>query len=170
MPSDAKFGLIIGLGLVVFLAAMFFRRDDAEVKLPTNAVKNGNKTQTPAKKNPSSTPVKAIPAKFAPTSDHSPRTHIVQDGDTLYSLAKQYYQDESRFVELYQANRQTLSSPSSLIPGTVLLIPTTTASQGTTPTQEATMTGEATTTFANHVDETENRNRRDQRTKTYGEE
>jgi hypothetical protein len=39
MPNEAKFGLVIGMGLVILIAVIFFRRDTAQAKTadPTSA-------------------------------------------------------------------------------------------------------------------------------------
>jgi hypothetical protein len=34
MPKDAKLGLVIGIGLLIVIAAIFFRRDAASAKAP----------------------------------------------------------------------------------------------------------------------------------------
>lgn len=38
MPSDAKFGLIVGIGLVILVAVVFFRRDPSGSVPPPAAV------------------------------------------------------------------------------------------------------------------------------------
>ena len=38
----------------------------------------------------------------------SPMSHVVAKGDTLYSPARRYYGDPSRWKDIYQANQQTL--------------------------------------------------------------
>jgi nucleoid-associated protein YgaU len=105
VPSDAKLGLVVGVALVVAIAAVFFRRDEA----PANARIVGEiRAGQPA-------PVSARRGNLV--------RHTVREGDTLFSLAQQYYQDDRRFVDIFQANRDTLPSPTRLTPGTVLVIP-----------------------------------------------
>ena len=58
-----------------------------------------------------------------PQADPSRSTHIVAQGDTLYRLARQYYDDASRWRSIYEANRGTLSSPDKLYVGQELMIP-----------------------------------------------
>lgn len=55
------------------------------------------------------------------TSSHT--THVVEKGDTLYRLARKYYDDQSRWRTIYDANRGTLSSPHKLFVGQELTIP-----------------------------------------------
>jgi nucleoid-associated protein YgaU len=49
--------------------------------------------------------------------------HTVKEGETLFSLARHYYKDGRRFVDIYHANEAALPTPEPLTPGTVLLIP-----------------------------------------------
>jgi nucleoid-associated protein YgaU len=61
---------------------------------------------------PSTTPVKN------PT-----RIHEVQRGDTLFKLAREYYNDTSRWRGIYKANQAVLPNEHSLTPGQLLSIP-----------------------------------------------
>ena len=58
-----------------------------------------------------------------PETASSQTTHIVARGDTLYPLARQYYDDQRRLRTIYDANRGTLSSPHKLYVGQELMIP-----------------------------------------------
>lgn len=51
------------------------------------------------------------------------RTHTVGKGDTLYSLARRYYNSDARWRDIYNANSRTLSSPDALRIGMRLVIP-----------------------------------------------
>lgn len=51
------------------------------------------------------------------------KTHTVARGDTLYQLARSYYNDQSKWRTIYEANRGQLSSPHQLRPGQQLIIP-----------------------------------------------
>ncbi|MCG8586621.1 MAG: LysM peptidoglycan-binding domain-containing protein [Pirellulales bacterium] len=53
-----------------------------------------------------------------------PRVRIVVDGDSLRSLAKRYLGDSDRYMEIYEANRDVLTSPDLLVIGMKLKIPT----------------------------------------------
>ncbi len=105
MPREAKLGLVIGVALVILVAVMFFRRDATQARAATDQ-----------------TTVAARPSGALPVS-RSGKKHLVQEGETLFSLAQHYYNDSGRFVELYQANRSVLSTPERLTAGTVLVIP-----------------------------------------------
>lgn len=50
-------------------------------------------------------------------------TYTVQSGDTLSAISRQVYGTSARWMDIYQANRDRLSSPNSLSAGQVLRIP-----------------------------------------------
>ena len=52
-----------------------------------------------------------------------PRTHVVQKGDTLYSISLRYYGNASAWEKIYQANKAALPSKDQLKVGQQLLIP-----------------------------------------------
>src|SRR5258708_37997740 len=100
MPNDAKLGLVVGVVLVVAIAVVFFRKEAP----PANPRIVGEIRADLRE------PVTPRPANLV--------RHTVREGDTLFSLARQYYQDDRRFVEIFQANRDALTSPTRLAPGT----------------------------------------------------
>ena len=53
----------------------------------------------------------------------APRTHIVQKGDTLQSLALKYYGTRSAWEKIFSANRAILPSKDQLKIGQQLVIP-----------------------------------------------
>lgn len=107
MPRDAKLGLIIGVGLVILIAVIFFRKEENHAHA---AAAESVRTQ------PSPLAEAAVPG--GPVY-----RHVVQEGDTLYSLARRYYNDDAKFVDIYQVNRNVLTRPDELAPGTVLILP-----------------------------------------------
>ena len=150
MPNDAKLGLVFGVGLVIAVAVVFFRRDLATAQPndnPAGAVSSPagppDPPTPPAPPPPNAVrdqlhPVKARTAErtTAPrAAGPSARRHTVREGDTLFGLARQYYGDGDRFIDLYRANRQVLKAPDALEPGTVLVIPD--VPEETTPEDEA---------------------------------
>ena len=76
-------------------------------------------------------PVTEATAPAAPSSaateDHppagAPASHTILDGDTLASLAERYLGSSDRGVEIYEYNRDVLTSPDLLPIGKVLQIP-----------------------------------------------
>jgi len=61
------------------------------------------------------------PGPAAPTGGS--RTHVVAKGDTLYSLARQYYNDQSKWRKIYDANAAEISDPNRIRVGQRLVIP-----------------------------------------------
>jgi outer membrane lipoprotein SlyB len=51
------------------------------------------------------------------------RTYIVQRGDTLGVISRKMYGTSSRYMEIYNANRDRLSSPNNVTVGQTLIIP-----------------------------------------------
>jgi TPR repeat protein/chromosome segregation ATPase len=51
------------------------------------------------------------------------RTHVVVEGDSLTRISLRYYGTPTRWQEIYQANRETLSEANALRPGQRLRIP-----------------------------------------------
>lgn len=53
-----------------------------------------------------------------------PRTHVVQPGDTLFKLARMYYNNDQRmWRQIWQANKDKLPDPNKLTVGMELVIP-----------------------------------------------
>lgn len=55
--------------------------------------------------------------------DLQPSTHIVQKGDTLYRLARFYYDDQTMWKRIWEANRDQIPDPNTLKIGQELIIP-----------------------------------------------
>lgn len=51
------------------------------------------------------------------------RTYVVQRGDTLGKISFRFYGTTRRYMEIYEANRDQLSSPSNISVGQTLVIP-----------------------------------------------
>jgi nucleoid-associated protein YgaU len=51
------------------------------------------------------------------------RTYIVQGGDTLSKIAKEYYGDANRYMDIFNANTDKLSDPNKIKVGQELVIP-----------------------------------------------
>jgi nucleoid-associated protein YgaU len=57
------------------------------------------------------------------TTTLGPRYHTVVKKDTLYSLARTYYNDQRRWKDIYNANRAEVSDPNKIYVGQRLLVP-----------------------------------------------
>lgn len=118
MPNDAKLGMVFGVGLVIIVAVIFFRKDtsaaDPFATIPKSAPAL---TQPPPPRVPAGTPGRV---EAPPTGGQK---HVVEDGDTLMGLARRYYGNADKFGLIYQANRDQLSTTDRLQPGKVLTIP-----------------------------------------------
>ncbi|MDQ8194423.1 LysM peptidoglycan-binding domain-containing protein [Coraliomargarita sp. SDUM461004] len=62
-------------------------------------------------------------ANSVPSPSDAPRTYTVQPGDTLSAISKRFYGTPSRWIDIYQANRDRLSSESALRVGQEVRIP-----------------------------------------------
>lgn len=51
------------------------------------------------------------------------RTYAIQEGDTLSTISKRFYDTSAHWMQIYDANRNVLSDPNTLKLGTVLRIP-----------------------------------------------
>jgi nucleoid-associated protein YgaU len=67
-------------------------------------------------------PVVAAPVTTPPTAP-GPRTHTVVSGDSLSRISARYYGTANRWQEIYNANRDRISSEGVLRVGTTLRIP-----------------------------------------------
>lgn len=57
---------------------------------------------------------------LAPSSG---RTYVVAKGDTFYKLARQFYSNQSRWRDIWNANKSRVPNPDHLPIGTKLIIP-----------------------------------------------
>jgi nucleoid-associated protein YgaU len=128
MPNDARLGLVVGVGLVIAVAVLFFRKDTPY------GTPNGDPAPAgivrpfplPPSSSASSQTAPARPTAWTtePASSAAGRQrHTVREGDTLFSLARQYYGDAERFGAIYEANRGVLRAPDPLPVGAELVIP-----------------------------------------------
>ena len=120
MPNDAKLGLVVGVGLVIAIGVLFFRKDPGSAPGTSPA---GAAVQA-AGATPGRGPYRPARGRtVARSSPESDRQHIVAEGETLAGLAERYYGDASREAAIRQANAETLASAEALTAGMVLLIP-----------------------------------------------
>ena len=128
MPNDAKLGLVVGVGLVIAVAVIFFQKDlgsstpgsDKAAARVVNPIGPPPPLPRDAKR-----PAKAktMSRTEAGEAQLAARNHTVAEGDTLFSLAESYYGDKEKFIDIYQANRRVLKTPDALPTGISLVIP-----------------------------------------------
>jgi nucleoid-associated protein YgaU len=122
MPNDAKLGLIVGVGLVIAVAVVFFRKEGGPPE-PLGAATAGLAPKTAAPVLPLGGAHRPVPAENAARTAPAGQRHTVQEGETLSSLAQRYYGDREKYAEIYRVNREVVKDADSLTPGTVLTIP-----------------------------------------------
>jgi nucleoid-associated protein YgaU len=68
-------------------------------------------------------PQSAEPAEDELLTPVGGRVYDVQKGDTLYALARQFYNDQTRWRDIWEANKTRLPDPDKLQIGMKLIIP-----------------------------------------------
>ena len=59
----------------------------------------------------------------APTPTNTPRSYTIRSGDTLSAISKRFYGTPTRWIDIYQANRDRLTSESAIRVGQEIRIP-----------------------------------------------
>jgi nucleoid-associated protein YgaU len=59
----------------------------------------------------------------APAAPPSPRTHVVERGESLSKIAKKYYGDAKQWRAIFEANRDKIANPDLIHPGQEFVIP-----------------------------------------------
>jgi nucleoid-associated protein YgaU len=111
MPNDARIGLVVGVGLVIAVGVIFYRKDG-----PSGAPAAIDKV-APALPSAATTSNETTVARAT-----GARRHTVQSGETLTDLARQYLGDESKVNAIRELN-PTLQGPADPPAGTILVIP-----------------------------------------------
>lgn len=68
-------------------------------------------------------PVAEPPKEERPASPPAVKTYTVQPGDSLWSIARKLLGNGSRYMEIYNLNRDKISNPNLIYDGRVLVIP-----------------------------------------------
>ena len=58
-----------------------------------------------------------------PSARSASRSHVVQPGDTLFSLSRLYYNSPDRWKDILDANEKSIDDPGKLKLGQTLMIP-----------------------------------------------
>jgi LysM repeat protein len=98
-----------------------------EATAPTAATMDPQRSTTAVQVTPPKLPVEAsgsAPTAIAPAATTQlPATHTVTSGDTLYTLAGQYYGDKTQYGKIKDANKKVLKNGIALKLGMELTIP-----------------------------------------------
>ena len=81
MPTDAKCGLLVGVGVVLTVAALFFQRDPPSEPTPPAAVRTQAPSPAPALEPPRT--VADRPAESSPLAPARPVSRVADDDDPL---------------------------------------------------------------------------------------
>ncbi len=84
---------------------------------------NDNTTYTPPPTYTSATTDTSNEETLIDSNTTGLRTHTVRKGDTLFKLARQYYNDETRWRDIWDANRDKIKDKNHIEVGMVLVIP-----------------------------------------------
>jgi nucleoid-associated protein YgaU len=124
MTNDAKLGLVAGVGMVVLIAVVFFRQDSTSQAGLVGTTASVATTNTPpaGESHGARSPVTATSATHI-VERRAGLNHVVREGESLFSLAKHFYGDSRKYMEIFHANQRILSTPDRVAPGTVLVIP-----------------------------------------------
>ena len=93
--------------------------------VPVNAAASAGTDVTPSVRPvaPAGAPAAAAAVPATPAAGAPVRTYKVESGDTLAGIARQFYKNSGQWQKIAEANKETLSDPTKLKPGMVLIIP-----------------------------------------------
>jgi nucleoid-associated protein YgaU len=131
MPKDYKIGLLVGLVLVtgagLWLSVHPRLNARARISGTDNAgAEEGVFEQPIFEPNWAESPVVEIDTRseqIKSKNTDTPRYHVVRDGETLSGISEQYYGSENKWREIFEANREIIQEPTTLKPGTKIIIP-----------------------------------------------
>lgn len=92
-------------------------------RLPQPQISAGTRSPAPLARAPQATDQEGTTAGSTPDPASVPRTYKVQSGDTLSTISARFYGTPSRWIDIYQANRDRLASENALRVGQEIRIP-----------------------------------------------
>ena len=136
MHRDFKIGLISGMVVVIAATIYLATRPD----LSFNRLRPRNSPASrqspgllPAAPNSLYTPLPPAPPENTSDRDwtayeqtekiETQKFHIVRKRETLSDVARQYYGSPAKWQKIYNANRNVVSNPNAVRPGTKLILP-----------------------------------------------
>jgi len=135
MHRDFKIGLISGMVVVIaatiYLAtrpALSFKRLHPRSSPPTQAPAAPDSIYTPLSAESQESPPEEPGTRDWTTYEQTEKIptqkfHIVRKTETLSDVARQYYGSPAKWQKIYNANRNVVSNPNALRPGTKLILP-----------------------------------------------
>jgi nucleoid-associated protein YgaU len=124
MRKDLKIGLVAGLAMVFVGWAVFALLSETPQQRRQNQFAN-EPLLAPEKISPAVAPEATLSQPVAPKPAlvAIKTVHIVSSGETLSSIAVQYFGSAAAWQKIMDANTDTLQSPNQLRPGMRLQIP-----------------------------------------------
>ena len=141
MQKDLKIGMISGVVLVIAALIYISTRPSLSTKarmfkankLDANefeyAFGSDSSTETDirsaeTRQSEPTQPISQIKPKYESAQIiKTKRFHIIRKGETLSKISNRYYGSASKWSKIFRANRDVLSSPDKIKPGTKLIIP-----------------------------------------------
>ena len=131
MRKDFKTGVFLGMALVTAAAVWLSTRQCLSIKsrmLGPDSQISREKSATDEIDYPKGPGLTTLAAK-TPLVDsitvagEKQKIHIVQSGETLYSISRKYYGSADKWYKILEGNRLLIKEPNKLAPGTKLTIP-----------------------------------------------
>ena len=63
------------------------------------------------------------PPEESPATEETGRTYTVESGDTLWKIAEEMYGNGTKYMVIFEANKELLEHPDRIFPGQKLVIP-----------------------------------------------
>lgn len=130
LPAQPFEGELDRIDLMDLVKTLKLENDDLKREL-MGAIARVDQLENVLGKARRATPIQSVnsPNTASPASESSPnptsvpRSYTVQSGDTLSAISKRFYGTASRYIDIFQANRDRLSSERALRVGQVIRIP-----------------------------------------------
>ncbi|MHC4131396.1 MAG: LysM peptidoglycan-binding domain-containing protein [Planctomycetota bacterium] len=141
MRKDFKTGMLLGLGLAV--AAVFWLSSQDRFSIQSQALQPEESLTSEQVSNNEVLYIAPLPGSQSSSGhgreaqnnivyeepfisskiDTQKRVHVVSKGETLSSISSLYYGTSTQVNKIFEANRDKLKNPNTLITGTKLVIP-----------------------------------------------
>ena len=122
-----NFGVVITDGVAALTGLAVNRAEASKIVMAVGntdgITKVDNKMRVPLSSLP---PTAAAPAPDQSDADSDEEAVVfypVEKGDTLSGIAKRFYGDANKYVQIFEANKPMLSHPDKIYPGQVLRVP-----------------------------------------------